>query len=94
VDAPPLSLERAAHTRGPRERVVHGPDRDPTFFEGPEDERKKPGFVSDVPHDAARANAMRARLLASPSKTGSARLYWQTCAGVSTACGFTGIANP
>ena len=53
------------------------------------DERKESGFIADVPHDAKRA-----RFLASPSETGSALFYGQSCAGVSTGLTFVGISKP
>src|SRR6266550_1404176 len=58
-----------------------------TPLQGAEYERKKSGFVSDVPHDAKRA-----RLLASPSETVSGRYYGQVV--VNTVCGFEGMAKP
>ena len=87
MDTPTFRLQRAAHACGSRERVVNRPDANPAPLQGAEDEREKPGFVSDVPHDAKRA-----RLLASPSETVSARYYGQVV--VNTACGFEGMANP
>ncbi len=87
MDAPAFCLEGAAHACGSRERVVNRSDANPTPLQGAEDERKKPRFVSDVPHDAKRA-----RLLASPSETVSARYYGQVV--VNTVCGFEGMAKP
>jgi len=89
VDAPAFRFQGAAHACGSRERVVNRSDANSTPLQGAEDERKKPGFVSDVPHDAKRA-----RLLASPSETVSARYYGQSCAAVSTGRSFFGIWKP
>lgn len=87
MDAPALCLQGAAHACGSRERVVNRSDTNPAPLQGAENERKKPGFVSDVPHDAKRA-----RLLASPSETVSARYYGQVV--VNTVCVFGGMAKP
>jgi hypothetical protein len=52
VYAPTLGLECAAHTRGSRERVMNRSHGNLALLKNPEDERKKPRLVSDVPHDA------------------------------------------
>jgi hypothetical protein len=70
---------------------VNRADSDPAPSQSAKDERKKPGLVADVPHDAKRA-----RFMASPAKTESPRQGHgpQICAYVSAVCGFVGIANP